>query len=63
MWKGIDGLATLIQDSSEMYSYGDVIFLLYGWRKYCYKCLYFDDDRFAMLYKPLVTEKSNDLRM
>ncbi|WP_258535512.1 IS66 family insertion sequence element accessory protein TnpB [Bacillus sp. 03113] len=51
MRKGIDGLATLIQDSFELDPYGDSIFLLSGWSKDRYKCLYFDGDGFAMLYK------------
>ncbi|MGM0904660.1 MAG: IS66 family insertion sequence element accessory protein TnpB [Bacillota bacterium] len=42
MRKGIDGLATLIQDS-----------LFSGRSKDRYKCLYFDGDGFAMLYKRL----------
>jgi transposase len=31
MRKGIDGLATLIQDSFELDPYGDSIFLFSGW--------------------------------
>jgi len=53
MRKGIDGLATLIQDSFELDPYGDSIFLFAGWKKDRYKCLYFDGDGFAMLYKRL----------
>lgn len=53
MRKGIDGLATLIQDSFELDPYGDSIFLFSGWKKDRYKCLYFDGDGFAMLYKRL----------
>lgn len=53
MRKGIDGLATLIQDSFELDPYGDSIFLFSGWSKDRYKCLYFDGDGFAMLYKRL----------
>jgi transposase len=53
MRKGIDGLATLIQDSFELDPYGDSIFLFAGWSKDRYKCLYFDGDGFAMLYKRL----------
>ncbi|AWI13832.1 hypothetical protein CQJ30_17765 [Caldibacillus thermoamylovorans] len=33
MRKGIDGLATLIQDSFELDPYGDSIFLFSGWSK------------------------------
>lgn len=33
MRKGIDGLATLIQDSFELDPYGDSIFLFAGWSK------------------------------
>lgn len=53
MRKGIDGLATLIQDSLELDPYGDSIFLFSGWKKDRYKCLYFDGDGFALLYKRL----------
>ena len=51
MRKGMDGLATLIQDSFELDSYSDSIFLFAGRSKDRYKCLYFDGDGFAMLYK------------
>jgi transposase len=51
--KCIDRLATLIQDSFELGPYGDSIFLFSGWSKDRYKCLYFDGDGFAMLYKRL----------
>lgn len=53
MRKGIDGLATLIQDSFELDPYSDSIFLFSGTSKDRYKCLYFDGDGFAMLYKRL----------
>ncbi len=53
MRKGIDGLATLIQDTFELDPYSDAIFLFSGWSKDRYKCLYFDGDGFAMLYKRL----------
>ena len=53
MRKGIDGLATLIQDSFDLDPYGDSIFLFAGGKKDRYKCLYFDGDGFAMLYKRL----------
>ncbi|AVK86935.1 IS66 family insertion sequence hypothetical protein [Lysinibacillus sp. B2A1] len=53
MRKGIDGLATLIQDSFELDPYGDSIFLFCGLSKDRYKCLYFDGDGFALLYKRL----------
>ncbi|GAB0168440.1 IS66 family insertion sequence element accessory protein TnpB [Lysinibacillus sp. CTST325] len=53
MRKGIDGLATLIQDSFKLDLYSDSIFLFSGWSKDRYKCLYFDGDGFAMLYKRL----------
>ena len=53
MRKGIDGLATLVQDNFELDPYGDSIFLFAGWSKDRYKCLYFDGDGFAMLYKRL----------
>ena len=49
MRKGIDGLATLIQDSFELDPYSDSIFLFSGWSKDRYKCLYFDGDGFEGL--------------
>ena len=39
MRKGIDGLATLIQDSFELDPNSDSIFLSSGWSKDRYKCL------------------------
>jgi len=53
MRKGIDGLATLIQDSFELDPYSDSVFLFSGTSKDRYKCLYFDGDGFTMLYKRL----------
>ena len=50
MRKGIDGLATLIQDSFGLNPYSDSIFLFAGGSKDRYKCLYFDGNGFAMLY-------------
>lgn len=47
------GLATLIQDSFKLDPYSDSIFLFSGWSKDRYKCLYFDGDGFAVLYKRL----------
>ena len=63
MRKGIDGLATLIQDSFELDPYGDSIFLFSGWSKDRYKCLYFDGDGFAMLYKRLDSGKLHYQKM
>ena len=57
MRKGMDGLATLIQDSFELDPYSDSIFLFAGRSKDLYKCLYFDGDGFAMLYKRLDSGK------
>ncbi|WP_082419006.1 IS66 family insertion sequence element accessory protein TnpB [Massilibacterium senegalense] len=37
--------------------YSNSIFLFSRWRKDRYKCLYFDEDGFAMLYKRLDNEK------
>lgn len=51
----IDGLATLIQDWIHIVILS--IFLFSRWRKDRYKCLYFDEDGFAMLYKRLDNEK------
>ena len=53
MRKGIDGHATLIQDSFKLDPYSDSIFLFSGTSKDRYKCLYFDGDGFAILYKRL----------
>ena len=53
MRKVNDGLATLIQDSSELDPYSDSIFLFSGWSKDHYKCLYFNWDGFTLLYKRL----------
>lgn len=51
MRKGIDGLATLVQDSCRLDPYSDAIFLFSGLKRDRYKCLYFDGDGFALLYK------------
>ena len=59
MRKGIDGLATLVQDVYELNLYEDNIFLLSGRSKNRYKCLYFDGDRIALLYKRLNGENRN----
>lgn len=55
--KGIDGLATLIQDFFKLDPYSDSIFLFSGWSKDRYKCLYFDGNGCAMLYKRLDNSK------
>src|SRR3954452_25486691 len=57
MQKGIDGLATLIQDSFELDPYGDSIFLFAEWKKDRYQCLYFDRNGFAVIYKRLDNAK------
>lgn len=51
MRKGIDGLIALIQDSFELDPYNSSVFLFCGTKKDRYKCLYFDGDGFALLYK------------
>ena len=53
MRKGIDGLATLVQDVYELDPYEDTIFLFSGRSKDRYKCLYFEGDGFTLLYKRL----------
>lgn len=53
MRKGIDGLATLIQDFFELDPYSDSIFIFSGWSKHRYKYFYFDGNGFAILYKRL----------
>ena len=47
MRKGIEGLATLIQDSFELDPYSDSIFFFAGWSKDCYKRLDFDCLKFG----------------
>lgn len=51
MRKGIDGLATIIQDEFKIDLYSNSIFLFAGIRKDRYKSLYFDGDGFAVTYK------------
>lgn len=53
MRKGIDGLATLIQDFFELDPYSDSIFIFSGWSKDRYKYFYFDGNGFAILNKRL----------
>ena len=53
MRKGIDGLAAIIQDNFNLDPYSDSIFLFAGRFTDRYKCLYFDGDGFALLYKRL----------
>jgi len=50
MRKGINGHATLIQDSLKLDPYGDSIFLFSGWSKDRYKCLYFDGEIVPFLF-------------
>ncbi|MEQ6377505.1 IS66 family insertion sequence element accessory protein TnpB [Bacillaceae bacterium S4-13-56] len=62
MRKGIDGLATLIQDSFELDPYGDPIFLFAGSSKDRYKYLYFDGGNGVDFYeyiKKLFTDLPN----
>jgi hypothetical protein len=63
MRKGIDGLATLIQDSFELDPYGDSIFLFAGWSKDRYKCLYFDGEASPCSINVWITANSNGLKM
>ena len=51
--KGIDGLAALVQDTFKLDPYSEAVFLFSGWKRDRYKCLYFDEDGFALLYKLL----------
>lgn len=53
MRKGIDGLVTFGQDEYKLDPYSDAVFLFSGWKRDSYKCLYFDDDGFALLYMRL----------
>lgn len=59
MRKRIDGLATLVQDVYELDPDEDAIFLFSGRSKDRYKCLYFDGDGFALLYKRLDVSASS----
>lgn len=49
MRKGMDGLATLIQDSLELDPYSESIFLFSGTSKDRHKCLYFSGDQGPVL--------------
>lgn len=51
MRKGIDGLATIIQDTFKIDLYSNSMFLFAGIRKDRYKTLYFDGNGFAVTYK------------
>lgn len=51
MRKGIDGLASIIQDSFKLDLYDNSIFMFAGIRKDRYKTLYFDGNGFAVTYK------------
>lgn len=53
MRKGIDGLATLVQDQYSLNVYSNSLFLFAGLRKDRYKILYFDNDGFVILNKRL----------
>lgn len=53
MRKGIDGLASLVQENFKLDPYSEAVFLFSGWKRDRYKCLYFDGDGFALLYKRL----------
>ena len=44
----IDGLATLVHAVYELDPYEDAIFLFCGRFKDCYKCMYFNGDRFVL---------------
>ena len=44
MRKGIDGLATLVQDSFKLDPYSEAVFLFSGWKRDRYKCLFSDGD-------------------
>ena len=48
---GIDGLASLVSDTYNLDLFDDAIFLFCGRKKDRYKALYWDRDKFMLLYK------------
>ncbi|WP_438759574.1 IS66 family insertion sequence element accessory protein TnpB [Enterococcus sp. AZ194] len=49
--RGIDGLASLLQQEYKLDVYSDALFLFCGNRCDCFKILYWDGDRFLLCYK------------
>ncbi|MBZ3797549.1 IS66 family insertion sequence element accessory protein TnpB [Lacticaseibacillus paracasei] len=49
--RGIDGLATIVQDQYQLNPYCQNLYLFFGTRKDRFKALYWDGDGFILLYK------------
>ncbi|WP_230209002.1 IS66 family insertion sequence element accessory protein TnpB, partial [Enterococcus faecium] len=57
MRKGIDGLASLIQQEYQLELYEDAVFLFCGNRQDRFKLLYWDGDGFLLCYKRIENGK------
>lgn len=55
--KGIDGLASLIQQEYQLELYEDAVFLFCGNRQDRFKLLYWDGDGFLLYYKRIENGK------
>ena len=55
--RGIDGLASLVQENFNLDPYSEALFLFCGNRSDRYKALYWDKNGFMLLYKRLETGK------
>ncbi|WP_127821104.1 IS66 family insertion sequence element accessory protein TnpB [Enterococcus faecium] len=55
--KGIDGLASLIQQEYQLELYEDAVFLFCGNRQDRFKLLYWDGDGFLLCYKRIENGK------
>ena len=53
LWKGIDGLTTLVQQQFELDPFTNTLFLFCGRRRDRIKGLYWEQDGFILLYKRL----------
>ena len=51
--RGIDGLASLVQENFNLDPYSEALFLFCGNRSDRYKALYWDKNGFMLLYKRL----------
>ena len=51
--RGIDGLASIVQQQFELDSFTNTLFLFCGRRRDQIKALYWEDDGFVLLYKRL----------
>ena len=56
--RGIDGLATIIEQQFQLDPYSDALFLFCGRRTDRIKALYWEGDGFLLLYKRLEKGKS-----